>query len=230
MINIYQVGGSVRDEFLGVKSKDIDYAVEAPSYDVMRNWILSVGGEIFVEKPEFLTIRAKIGNIASDFVMCRKDGTYSDGRRPDNVIPGTIYDDLQRRDFTMNAIAKNEKGEYLDYFSGIRDIQRKIICCVGNPADRFSEDYLRMARAIRFSVTKDMFIDWDIEQYLYDLDYIRAFAENISIERVKEELEKMFRHDTIVALQVLNNYPKFRDTMFQMCAGKLWLKPVLENK
>lgn len=124
-IKFYQVGGSVRDSFIGLKSKDIDYAVEAPSFDAMREAIKERGGEIFLETPQFLTIRANVpGMGACDYVLCRKDGEYVDGRRPETVTAGTILDDLARRDFTMNAIAIAEDGTILDPFDGRKDISQ----------------------------------------------------------------------------------------------------------
>ena len=111
-MHIYQVGGSLRDECLGRPCKDFDFSVEAPSYEAMREHLVQDGYTIFLEKPEYLTIRARFPKghpqerVCADFVLCRKDGFYSDGRRPDTVEPGTIYDDLARRDFTMNAMAR----------------------------------------------------------------------------------------------------------------------------
>jgi len=107
MIKLFEVGGHVRDGLLGIKSKDIDMAVEAPSWEAMREFVKHNTKKIFLEKEEFLTIRA-MGHdgLPKDFVLCRKDGAYSDGRRPDTVEAGTIFDDLARRDFTVNAIAK----------------------------------------------------------------------------------------------------------------------------
>src|SRR5687768_7510936 len=115
-IQFFQVGGSVRDELLGKQSKDIDYAVEAPSYGAMREAIVERGGEIFQENEAFLTVRAKVPTLgACDYVLCRKDGTYDkDGRRPDFVEVGSLADDLARRDFTVNAMAKAEDGTLVD--------------------------------------------------------------------------------------------------------------------
>ena len=153
-IKFYQVGGSVRDDLLGFPSKDIDYSVEAPSFEAMKSEIVNRGGEIFLEKPEYLTIRANVPNMgACDYVLCRKDGAYYDGRRPESVEIGTIRDDLARRDFTVNAMAINEDGELIDPHGGKVDLLHKTLRCVGNAHERFSEDYLRMLRAIRFCIT-----------------------------------------------------------------------------
>src|SRR5579859_2576372 len=148
MPNFYLVGGYVRDKILGIPSKDLDYSVEAASYEEMRQSIIDRGGTILLETPNFFTIRARIGKEVSDYVLCRKDGAYSDSRHPDSVEHGTLHDDLARRDFTMNAIAIDSDGNYIDPFNGISDIKNKLIRCVGNAQDRFDEDALRMLRAI----------------------------------------------------------------------------------
>src|SRR6478735_1674813 len=154
----YQVGGCVRDSLLGVESKDIDFSVEAPSYEAMREAVIErCGGNpesIKVDKPEFATIRAidpKLGGV--DFVLCRKDGAYSDGRRPDSVEMGTLLDDLARRDFTVNAIARADDGSLIDPFNGQADLKLRLLRCVGG-VDRLREDSLRMLRAFRFAITK----------------------------------------------------------------------------
>jgi len=227
MIKLYQVGGSVRDEILGLKSNDIDYSVEAESYQEMKNYIVSIGGEIFLETPEYVTIRARIGRETSDYVLCRKDGAYSDGRRPDNVIAGTLYDDLARRDFTMNAIAKDANGNYIDPFGGIEDIRNNKIKCVGDARNRISEDWLRLLRAIRFSITKDMAIDENIEVFFNSEYATRNLYETVSEERIREELYKMFKADTRQTINFFAEYPKMSYACF---SGNIWLKPTTENK
>jgi tRNA nucleotidyltransferase (CCA-adding enzyme) len=222
---MYLVGGYVRDKILGVRSKDMDYSVEAPSYDAMKEEIKRRGGTIFLEKPEYLTIRARVPEMgAADFVLCRKDGSYIDGRRPEDVEPGTLMDDLARRDFTMNAIALSEDGEYIDPFNGRQDIDDRFIRCVGDPADRFAEDHLRMLRAIRFSVTKDMWIAPTIALCLRDMADKLA---NVAIERVREEMLKAMHHDTLATLKLLEDFPNVRDVVFG--DSELWLKPTLEK-
>ena len=110
-----------------------------------------------MEQPEYLTIRAKVPGIGpADFVLCRKDGSYRDGRHPESVAVGTLHDDLARRDFTMNAIAKDEDGKIIDPFGGIGAIEIGIIECVGQARMRMEEAQLRLLRAIRFAVTKQM--------------------------------------------------------------------------
>lgn len=214
MVKLYKVGGCVRDKIMGVRAKDIDIACEAKSFDEMRDYVLSTGGKIFVEKPEYNTIRAHLNGEDADFVLCRRDGTYSDGRRPDSVEIGTIYDDLARRDFTMNAIAQDmETGQLIDPFGGQEDIKLKRIKCVGNTYARFGEDSLRMLRAIRFGITKGMFLSWTIEEFLKS-PYNAELLLNVSQERIREELNKCFAHDTGLTLQVLEVFPHVREVLF----------------
>lgn len=206
MVKLYRVGGCVRDKILGIKSKDIDFAVEAKSFDEMRNHIISMGGKIFIEKPEYNTIRAHLNGEDADFVLCRKDGKYSDGRRPDSVEIGTIFDDLARRDFTMNAIAEDvETGELIDPFGGVNDIKENLIRCVGNAKDRFSEDSLRMLRAIRFAITKNFRLDYMIVGMLND-EEMCAKLQNVSPERIREELNKCFDKSTYQTLAYLHKF------------------------
>jgi len=226
-VKMYLVGGYVRDEILGVPSKDMDYSVEAPSYAAMREEIERRGGEIFLETPEYLTIRARVPNMgAADFVLCRKDGAYVDGRRPEDVEPGTLLDDLARRDFTMNAIAKDEDGNYIDPFGGQSDMKLGVIVCVGDARKRFEEDYLRMLRAIRFSLTKKMALDPNIAVCLRDPEMVEKIAD-VSVERVREEMLKCFHHNTLATLMLLENLPLVRDIVFGNSG--LWLKPTLEK-
>lgn len=226
MAKFYKVGGWVRDKLLGVKSKDLDFSVEAESFDAMKQAILDRGGVIFLEKPEFATIRAKVRGEACDYVLCRRDGYYSDGRRPDAVMAGTLMDDLARRDFTMNAMAEDEDGNLLDPFNGMRSLKDCVIHCVGVAAERFNEDSLRMLRAIRFAITKDMVVDGDIDFCLRNARLI-AKLEAVSEERKREELLRCFKHNTVRTLDMLNEY---HDLML-VCFGKggnLWLKPTSE--
>lgn len=227
-MRIFQVGGSVRDEILGGQSKDIDYAVEAPSFDHMRRMIENRNGEIFLESPEYFTIRARVPNMGvCDFVLCRKDGAYSDGRHPDNVEIGTIWDDLARRDFTMNAIAKCESGYYFDPYNGIGDIKRRLVRCVGDARKRFDEDALRMLRAIRFSVVLGFKLHEDIQVLLKQKTWIDKLR-SVSIERIREELYKMFKTNTYHSMLTLVKYKHLSSFVFQHT--DVWLKPTLQEK
>jgi len=241
-ITLWEVGGCVRDSILGVPSKDIDFAVEAPSWEAMREFLVEEGFEIFLETPQFLTIRARFpvdhqmaGNTA-DFVLCRRDGDYTDGRRPDSVEPGTILDDLARRDFTVNAIARDLDGSLCDPHGGIADLQIGLLRCVGNPEDRLSEDALRGLRAIRFSITKNFVINPDITAFM-KTDEFRDLLMNISTERIKDELLRCFHHSTVTTLRVLNQFENLWPAIFrndstftnELRPDGIWLKPSMEK-
>ena len=106
-IRLFEVGGSIRDELMGIDNPpDRDFCAEAPSWEALENWCFEKMKKVFLVTPEFFTIRGMMPNgTAIDVVMCRKDGPSSDGRHPDHVEPGTLLDDLARRDFTVNAMA-----------------------------------------------------------------------------------------------------------------------------
>lgn len=227
MVKFYKVGGCVRDSILGVRSKDIDFSVEAPSYEAMKQEIQNRGGQIFLENPEYLTIRAKVPKFgAADFVLCRKDGNYSDGRRPDSVEHGKLEDDLARRDFTMNAIAEDEEGRLIDLYKGRDHIMQKEIWCVGQAQERFREDYLRLLRAMRFAITKEMSLSAPIIFCLHNSLFVDGLK-TISVERVREEVYKMFMFDTLRSFRMFEYYNKIRDVVFDYHGLKL--KPTLER-
>jgi tRNA nucleotidyltransferase (CCA-adding enzyme) len=123
---------------------------------------------------------------ACEITTYRIDGEYEDNRKPKNVLfTDSLTDDLSRRDFTINAIAYNEKAGIVDPFGGVNDIKFKKIRAVGNPDKRFNEDALRMLRAIRFSAK----LDFDIESETYSSIQKNAYLlKNISAERINDEL------------------------------------------
>jgi len=131
----------------------------------------------------------KHGGYDFEVANFRKDGTYSDGRRPDSVeIVGDFKDDASRRDFSINAMAVDKEGNIIDYFNGIKDIQNKIIRTVGDAHKRFGEDFLRMLRAPRFASRLGFKIDPET------LEAIKTSSGNIkdvAMERVLQELTKM---------------------------------------
>lgn len=244
-MKMYMVGGAVRDEILGAKSKDIDFSVVLddgdlfkmdkafiigrPSpYEYMVLELESMGVKVFRDDDsipigaEFLTARGRAphnfpthGGRALDFVLARKESGYTDGRRPDVVEPGTLMDDLSRRDFTMNAIAKDTDGSLIDPFHGQIDIERKIIKAVGDPFERLAEDALRAVRALRFSVTKGFAIDFDLRAAMEaDVVLNDIAGTRISDERIKDELSKMFRFDTVASLYALSACPLLTRAMF----------------
>lgn len=214
-MKFYEVGGCVRDSLMGKPSKDVDFVCIASSFEEMRKSLVDGGFRIWLEKPEFVTIRAQVPKGSAlaertrdaDFVLARKDGPTADGRRPQFVEPGTLLDDLARRDLTMNAIARDvDTGEYVDPFNGMDDIRNGLIRFVGNPMDRIREDGLRVLRALRFSVTKGFGfapLTWealtDVEAY--------SMLDCVSVERIREEIEKMFAANTLRSLRLIGELP-----------------------
>lgn len=235
----FLVGGAVRDEIMGVRSKDLDYTVVFEDGDLdgvedpfifMVEWFENLGYKIFVKTPEHFTIRAQTPDRkeTADFVMAREEGPYSDGRRPDWVKVGTLEMDLARRDFTFNAIAKDSDGNLIDPFNGLRDIATRVINAVGDPVERLKEDALRAVRALRFSVTLPGFrIEPSLGHAMERLDILDSIEKNISDERIAAELSKMFRYDTVASVVALNRFPQLTRAMF---SGSVSLDSTMKTK
>lgn len=227
-IKRYLVGGAVRDLLLGEKPSDVDYTVEAPSFEAMEAWLVEKGHTIFLSTPEFGTIRSRLGKEAADHVLARKEGPYTDGRHPDWVEVGTLEDDLKRRDFTVNAMAiDDESNELIDLFGGVRDLTNKRLRAVGDPRDRLREDPLRAFRAMRFAVTKDMTIDRDLD-YAMKLVFVLDRLHSVSTDRIRVELGKMFAFDGVASMKILlNSYPAYLNVV----VGRgIWFKPTTEGR
>lgn len=227
---MYEVGGCVRDSLLGIPSKDIDYAVEAESYSEMRRELKEQKFKIFLETPQFLTIRAKFpdSKLVADFVLCRKEYKYSDSRHPDLVEPGSIYDDLDRRDFTVNAIAKCVMtGAIIDPHNGVRDLKNDLLKAVRNPTERFNEDALRVLRALRFSITKDLVIEENTWAAIVEFNPSKLAS--VSTDRKREELNKMFSVSPLKSMELILKLPRpLQNAIFS--EGQIWLKATTETK
>ena len=145
------VGGCVRDSMLGVEPKDWDF-VSSKSYEELADLFSSKGFRVDETGKNFLVLNISKDSEHFEIAMFRKDGTYSDGRRPDYVEVGTIYEDSQRRDFTVNALYyRLSDNKLLDPTgSGIVDLYNNTLRFVGKPEDRLEEDYLRGWRYLRF--------------------------------------------------------------------------------
>ncbi len=182
----YVVGGCVRDSIMGREISDWDICTSALPEDTMK---------VFSDKKSIPTgikhgtVTVVYNGAHIEITTYRSDGDYSDTRRPDSVAFGvTLEEDLSRRDFTCNAIAYNPKRGIKDPFFGKRDIENKIIRAVGNAEKRFSEDALRIMRALRFSSV----LGFDIEeQTAKALRKKRCLLNNIAGERIFEELKKL---------------------------------------
>jgi tRNA nucleotidyltransferase (CCA-adding enzyme) len=228
---LYAVGGYVRDKLIDPNStpKDLDLCMVAPSFEEMERAVKDMGGKIYLSTPQYLTIRCKIPEIGDvDVAMARRDGEYGDGRRPDETfIADDIVDDLRRRDATINAIAVDvSNDEIIDPFYGQDDIKLKRIRAVGNAEDRIKEDYLRLLRYFRFSITKDFALHHDIHRCMLYLEFVGGLK-NVSQERIREEIFKCFRFDTLKTLSMLEKYEFIKKQIFENT--ELWLKPTMEK-
>jgi tRNA nucleotidyltransferase/poly(A) polymerase len=181
----YIVGGSVRDIILGdLKPHDVDIATNAPM-DILDKLFKTYD---IGKSKDFGIVVVKAGSFSFEIAQFRKDGKYSDGRRPDQVtITGSFEGDAGRRDFTINAMGINSNGEIIDYFDGRKDIKNKILRTVGDPKKRFSEDYLRMIRLARFSSKLGFEIEKGTAKAAQKLS---TNILDLAPERIKDELMK----------------------------------------
>lgn len=234
----YLVGGAVRDEILGLKSKDLDYVFVFDNHDTNQTAdecflemydVIKERGEIFLSTPSCYTIRYKdnVTKEIKDVVMARKELGYIPGTRTPIIAPGTLYDDLERRDFTVNALAKDNDGNIIDYFDGINDIKKMMLRTPLDPSVTFDDDPLRILRAIRFSITKGFSMGAYMRIVIDDYDYNPKMSV-VSTERIREELFKCFSHDTMLTLQVLDQHKELKNYIFTKT--NLWLKPTLEKR
>jgi poly(A) polymerase/tRNA nucleotidyltransferase (CCA-adding enzyme) len=184
----YLVGGCVRDMLLDREPKDWDVATDAKPAEVQKLFPESVYENDFGTvgiKTESEDPRVKIIEVTT----YRIESEYTDKRHPDAVkFAANIEDDLSRRDFTMNALAMDMKGDVVDPFGGERDIKDRVIRTVGAPEERFSEDALRLMRAVRFSVELDFEIEMNTRRAIVKL---AGGLEAIAKERVRDELVKI---------------------------------------
>ncbi len=186
----YFVGGCVRDLLLDRPVKDIDIATSATP-DVIQTifpTVIPVG-------IEHGTVIVRHDHESYEVTTFRTEGDYSDGRHPDHVeFIRNIEEDLQRRDFTMNALAMDKEGNIIDLFGGRKDLERKIIRTVGEGKERFGEDALRIIRALRFSSQ----LGFRIEESTYEaMIACKSAVLDISIERITKEMEQFFAGDHI---------------------------------
>lgn len=183
----YVVGGCVRDSLLGRAAHDWDICTSAKPYETIASL------------PQFHIVETGIqhGTVtviidsteAYEITTFRQDGTYSDHRRPDQVeFVSSLKEDLKRRDFTVNAMAYHPAKGLIDLFGGQADLEQKLIRCVGNPDERFSEDALRILRALRFAAVYGFSLEPNTAQAAVRS---RHLLRSIAGERIREELCKL---------------------------------------
>ncbi len=180
----YAVGGCVRDSILGRTPDDWDITTSAKPEQVKRLFRRTVDTGL-----AHGTVTVLVDKEGFEVTTYRVDGEYEDARHPKEVtFTASLEEDLKRRDFTINAMAYNPARGLVDMFGGAEDLERKIIRCVGNPLERFTEDALRILRAVRFSAQLGFAIEEDTEKALAVL---APNLKHVSAERIQAELLKL---------------------------------------
>ena len=245
------------------KIKDIDVAYEG-SYAEMRQFVLNhFDANIVQEDEKFGRLKAGISEskmpedilvnsyicsnkppnsnkaltLYVDFVVARSDGFYTDGRHPDSIALASIEEDLDRRDFTMNAMALNmSTGVLLDKHGGCSDIKDGRIVFVGNPIDRMLEDFLRILRAYRFKITLTydfnrvfMFVSTLTSVLNTHEAVIARGLKTVSDERIYDELVKMFRHNQKDTFQTIVNMPTSISNVILLDNPRINLMPTMKE-
>lgn len=186
----YFVGGCVRDLLLDRPIGDIDIATSATPEQIM-----TIFDKVIPIGTDFGTVIVRHQHQSFEVTTFRLDGDYSDQRHPDSVkFVHSIDLDLERRDFTINALAMDKDGEVIDLFSGKKDLKNKKIKAVGNGYDRFVEDPLRIIRALRFSSQLGFTIE---EKTFAHMKLVTKQIETIAIERIANEITKLFAGDYV---------------------------------
>ncbi len=233
-IELYYVGGYVRDKLLGIQSKDIDFVFVIKNavtihdgFKMMEDWLKKEGFHIFLSTPSMLTIRAKFPKnnkyineqeLTADFVLARKEYYNNSCSRTPTVEVGTLYDDLMRRDFTINALAMDMSGHIIDVCNGLDDIRKNILRTPKEPLQTLLDDPLRILRAMRFNITRHFEFDNNLLIAMTSSEILDKLFTTVSLERIREELTKMFSYSTPNTLKFLNYIetisPGFIDKLF----------------
>ncbi len=186
----YVVGGCVRDALLGREPNDWDITTNALPDDVLR---VFSGYRVIPTGLQHGTVTVLIDGEPLEITTYRIDGDYSDNRHPDAVtFTPNLQEDLARRDFTINALAYHPQGGLVDCYSGLADLDKAQIVCVGNPERRFTEDALRILRALRFSAQLGFSIEKMTARAIHRL---APLLRRVTAERIQTELIKLLCGD-----------------------------------
>lgn len=178
------VGGSVRDFLLGREIHDVDIATSATPDEIKKIFAKTV--DVGIEHGTIIVIQNGRGYEVTTY---RSEHDYKDFRRPESVtFVRSLYEDLKRRDFTMNAIAMDKKGNFIDPFKGRSALSQKVIETVGSADERFQEDALRLMRAVRFVSQLGFQLDEKTEKAM--TEHVQLL-QHISVERITAEFEKL---------------------------------------
>lgn len=202
----YIVGGCVRDMIMGRDVHDFDITTDALPEQTMS---VFADEKVIPTGIKHGTVTVMHENEPFEITTFRIDGEYSDSRRPDSVeFTSSLREDCARRDFTMNAIAMDCNGDIYDFFNGVSDIENHIVRCVGKPEQRFTEDALRILRAVRFSSV----LGFDIEPHTAESALeLKERLDLVSAERIRSELVKLICGENCVDVML-----KYRDIIGQI--------------
>ncbi len=202
----YAVGGCVRDSILGREPDDWDITTSAKPEEVKQLFRYTVDTGI-----QHGTVTVLLKKECYEVTTYRIDGEYEDSRHPKEVnFTSLLSEDLRRRDFTINAMAYNESKGLVDLFGGQEDLKNGIIRCVGDPKERFSEDALRIMRAVRFSAQLGYCIEAQTEAAIKELAHT---LDRISVERIQVELVKL----------LTSNHPEYMLKLYELGITKVFL-------
>lgn len=198
----YAVGGCVRDFILNKNCDDVDITTSATP-DEMKSVFDSNSVKYYETGIKHGTLTALISNNSFEVTTFRTDGVYTDSRHPESVsFVRHINEDLSRRDFTINAMAYNDRVGIVDMFGGKDDLENRIIRTVGDPDKRFKEDALRIMRAIRFSSVLSFNIEEKTKKAIFEN---KELLKNVSYERIYDELSKLLMGDNVYNVLVEYN-------------------------
>jgi tRNA nucleotidyltransferase (CCA-adding enzyme) len=196
----YLVGGALRNHFAGLNATDYDFATDANPDDIKK-----IFSHVIPTGIKHGTVTVVFKGHHFEVTTFRIESDYSNSRHPDSIsFSPSIFEDLKRRDFTINSIAMNlETGEVLDPHNGIQDLKRHRIKAIGNPVERFSEDGLRLMRACRFTSQ----LNFTIEQRTFEaIEECKNNLINVSAERIRDEIIKILESQKpSIALRIMEN-------------------------
>lgn len=187
---LYLVGGAVRDYLMGIPNDDYDFATDARPHEVMAMF----PHHVIPTGLQHGTVTVRFRRQSYEVTTFRSEGGYSDSRHPDSVtFVRSLESDLERRDFTINALAADTlDGTIIDHHDGRGDLHRRLIRAIGDPDERFAEDALRMLRACRFAAR----LDFDIDRRTFEaMKRLSSTLTRVSAERIRDELYKTLMSD-----------------------------------